>query len=79
MNQKALVPRKSPSPSPYRRYRSIEQAVVVLTLLGYKKRSKSTGEPIAREWYSETTKPTRVRLEISSSFPHRVIVRRGEK
>ena len=66
-------------PSVYRRYQSVEQATAVLSLLGYEQRHNGEGKLLPREWGSKTSRPARVRLDVGSSYPHRVIVRKGSK
>ena len=62
--------------SPYKNYRSAEQAETVLALLGYKKTTDSMGRVVARVWFSETVRPARIRLEVGGQYPHRVVVRK---
>lgn len=62
--------------SPMRRYHSVEQALVVLSLLGYEAtRDKNTDRILPRMLRSKTNMPERIALVVSESYPHRVVVR----
>ncbi len=63
--------------SPYKNYKSVEQAETVLSLLGYKQTTDDNGKLIARVWFSETVRPARIRLEVGERYPHRVVVRKA--